>query len=111
MGLNVTVLAGAAFGACLMAGSAAFAQQPPASVPAAAAVQPPAPPTATGATTARPASPKAPAKPAEVKPHRGPPRPYAQCIGIARKAGLRGAERRRYVSRCQLGYESAGLQP
>jgi len=97
MRLNAATLAGAALGGILFGLAPALAQAPPVTNTAA--------PAAT-------AAPKPPAKPAEKAPEarkRGPPKSYAHCLGLARKEGLRGAQRRRYVSRCQLGFENAQL--
>ena len=91
-------------------------------LPFAAAAQQPAPeagaPAVTGATGKPPAdargAPAAPAKPPEARPAPPParaaperrrPRPYAFCNATARQRGLRGGDRRRFITRCELGYE------
>jgi hypothetical protein len=64
-------------------------------------------PTPAAAPRAAPPPATRPAPPAAHAPGRDAlrPRPYAQCKAQARQSGLRGADRRRFVSRCQLGYE------
>lgn len=60
-------------------------------------------PTTTAATPKLPPPTRSVAKPT-IPARKGPPRPYAACLHDARKAGLKGADRRRFVSRCELGY-------
>lgn len=59
---------------------------------------------APGAPGAQPApgQPGLPGQPGAVVPRR--PRPFEQCRQIAFQRHLRGAERRHYLTRCQLGY-------
>lgn len=100
MRLTLAALAAIAFGASLGAAPVA-AQTLPAPAPVAAPAASPAAP----AAARPPAAPKPAPKPPEAR-RRGPPKAYAHCLGLARKDGLRGAERRRWVARCQLGYEA-----
>lgn len=98
----------------IVGASASFAQVPPASQAPANAPAPSAPaapaapsaPSGPGARVAAPtpsaAAPSGPAGPSETKRARS----YRSCIRAARKRALRGAVRRRFVARCQLGYES-----
>jgi hypothetical protein len=89
-----------------------FAQAPqPAPPPAGLLAQAvPADPAMTGATT-RPASPRStrPSPPA-FRPQRQP-RPYSFCRQRARERGLRGGDRRSFITRCQLGYGRPGPGP
>jgi hypothetical protein len=39
------------------------------------------------------------------------PRSYARCNRSARRNGLSGAERQRYVTRCRLGYDVPNFRP
>ena len=82
-----------------------FAQAPQAAPPALPAAQAPAPadPSMTGGT-ARPAPSRStrPAPPT-FRPQRQP-RPYSVCRQRARERSLRGADRRSFIIRCQLGY-------
>lgn len=38
-------------------------------------------------------------------------RSYARCNRSARRLGLRGPERHRYIARCRLGYEAPVVKP
>jgi hypothetical protein len=86
----------------------AFALLPLLAAPVTAAQ--PAPPVvaARGAPAGPGAHPPAPpaAQPPAPAPTAGPrrPRPYAQCKATAIQRRMRGAERRHYITRCQLGY-------
>ena len=84
--------------------------QAPAAAPApppSAAQEAPADPAMTGATTrpnvSRSGRPAAPA----FRPKREP-RPYKVCLQRARERGLRGGDRRSFITRCQLGYGPRG---
>lgn len=69
-------------------------------VPAAPAPNPPGPARATP-----------PAAPAAAGAETRRPRSYGHCIRASRKRKLTGAERRRFVARCQLGYASPPRMP
>jgi hypothetical protein len=81
----------------------ALAQAPAAMPPSPAAQETPGDPAMTGAT-ARPTVPRSgrPTPPA-FRPKREP-RPYKVCLQRARERGLRGGDRRSFITRCQLGY-------
>ncbi len=83
-----------------------FAQAPQAAPPQppSAAQAAPADPAMTGATTptTRPSPPRT-TRPPTFRPPRQP-RPYGVCRQRARERGLRGGDRRSFITRCQLGY-------
>ena len=89
--------------ACPVLAQAPAPTSPPAPPPAAQEVS--GDPAMTGAT-ARPSAPRSgrPAAPA-FRPKREP-RPYKVCLQRARERGLRGGDRRSFITRCQLGYGS-----
>ena len=79
--------------------------QPPAAPPAAAqpAPRPAAPPRAAPVRTVPPGTvPQGVAPQSVVNPRR--PRTFAQCNQEALRRGMRGAERRHWIQRCELGY-------
>jgi hypothetical protein len=89
-----------------------FAQAPAAAPPPPTVQETvPADPSMTGATTVRPAGRSArPAPPAASRAPRQP-RPYGVCRDRARERGLRGGDRRSFITRCQLGFGGNRARP
>ena len=69
----------------------------------------PADPQRTGAT-GRSASPRSGRPAPAFRPPRQP-RPYKVCLQRARERGLRGGDRRSFITRCQLGYGGGPSAP